>query len=774
MKRQSKTKTTTILSLFSFLILFQACSTHSPEELSILGQKVVGHCNVTLTTSPDSPQAQGKSITLTAQGTCITGTPEYKFYMRKPTGSWYVARDWATSNALIWNTLTENKGSYLFQVWIRREGESLPYEGASPSLAFEFVSPVIQTCSTTTATTTLASPQIPGVSIGFLYHATCSAGSQPEYKLYHRPPGGSWSVIHDWNSADSFAWNTTSNTPQGTHLFQVWTRAQGNSSTYESVGSFTFKLNQPTCDTVYAKPSTTAPIPEGTSVSWTLSTNCLPSTSVEYKIYHKLPNGTWLLEQDWSSSTEHVSLGLSPTGNHSFQVWMRKEGNTNTYDAVTPLYTIQTTTSPHPPWIRSLTGYYCRIQDSTFDSDGNVYVTGIFHSQCTLGTTSISTTNLYDLFIAKIDKNGHTKWIKQVGSTGYVEGKKLVVDGVNVYLVGSFSETVTFGTTTLQAYSVYNSKGAFISKLDGNGNWMWTKQIGDTLGLWASDIKVGPNHNIYITGAYYYTTNFDSIKVPSISASSEEIYVGKMDTNGQWIWVTSAGGPGRDIGSQLAVDKDGDAYVSGYVYTGATFGPFSNTGPMGYLAKIDKNGVWKWLNRSVTGDVTVDANKNVYTSSGIRKSYLFGSSTITLQGNSDIVVAKADSQGNWLWATSATGGTNGEGNSYSITLDKHNNIYISGKISTSFTFGQETLTPEGKSAAFIAKIDDKGNWKWSEKIDGPSPNNKGDQSAQRIQIKNERILTSGYFQGNPIQFGSQLLQSNTTTEGSFIWSIPTP
>lgn len=88
------------------------------------------------------------------------------------------------------------------------------------------------------------------------------------------------------------------------------------------------------------------------------------------------------------------------------------------------------------------------------DASSNIYVTGYFAGTAKFGTKTITATANKALFIAKYNSIGGIIWVQKIdrasGSTGSINNIIISPDG-NVYAVGSYSGTTTFGKTTLIA-----------------------------------------------------------------------------------------------------------------------------------------------------------------------------------------------------------------------------------------------------------------------------------------------------------------------------------
>jgi len=82
--------------------------------------------------SPDkaSPQSAGTTITFTATASC-TGTPQYRFWVRAPGGTWAIMQDYGASSTFAWNTAGKIAGTYAIEVDVRNAGSTVSYESVS-------------------------------------------------------------------------------------------------------------------------------------------------------------------------------------------------------------------------------------------------------------------------------------------------------------------------------------------------------------------------------------------------------------------------------------------------------------------------------------------------------------------------------------------------------------------------------------------------------------------------------------------------------------------
>jgi hypothetical protein len=170
------------------------------------------------------------------------------------------------------------------------------------------------------------------------------------------------------------------------------------------------------------------------------------------------------------------------------------------------------------------TGYCIRN-----DSIGNIYVTGWFDKNINIGAITLTNTDttqgVTNAFIAKYDSSGNLIWAKNAG--GFSDGWSLDASSTGyVYLTGHFmSNSITFGTTNLTNTGT-GSTDSYIVKYDTNGNVIWAKSIGYT--SFIQEITSNQNDNIYITGGFSSTINFDTYTLMGSSDQSYDMFVSKL------------------------------------------------------------------------------------------------------------------------------------------------------------------------------------------------------------------------------------------------------
>ena len=183
-----------------------------------------------------------------------------------------------------------------------------------------------------------------------------------------------------------------------------------------------------------------------------------------------------------------------------------------------------------------------------------------------------------ELLASPLYASGTFLWAKSMGGTSSDFANGIAVDSSgNVYTTGSFSGTADFdpGTGTADLTSA-GSGDIFVSKLDSSGDFVWTKSMGGMDYDEGRSIAVDSSGSVYTTGYFQGTADFDpSVGTANLtSTGSDQIFVSKLDSSGDFVWAKSMGGTSDDGGSSIALDLSGNVYTTGgYYSTTADFDP---------------------------------------------------------------------------------------------------------------------------------------------------------------------------------------------------------
>jgi len=248
-----------------------------------------------------------------------------------------------------------------------------------------------------------------------------------------------------------------------------------------------------------------------------------------------------------------------------------------------------------------------------------------------------------------------------------------------------------------------------VATLDTNGTWLWAVRGGGTDWDSANAISCDAAGNSYITGFFWSSATFGSTTLTS--SGSDDIFVAKLDSSGNWLWAVKAGGTGTDRAQDLALDASG-CHITGSFPGAATFGSTvltsSGSGDI-FVAKVSTSGSWLWATRAggtgndIGNSIVLDTDGSSYVCGIFEGSVNFGEDTVISNGGQDFFVAKITDNGSWLWVTSGGGATNDVANS--IAINSSRNCHITGYFSNVATIGATTLTSSGGTDVFTAKLE---------------------------------------------------------------------
>jgi len=353
------------------------------------------------------------------------------------------------------------------------------------------------------------------------------------------------------------------------------------------------------------------------------------------------------------------------------------------------------------------------------DGSGNVFTTAYFNGIADVipgpGAFNVTSRGATDIFINKMDPFGTHVWAKRIGGTLEDKAHSIALDGSgNVLTTGFFRGTANFNPGFVPV-NLTSAGGAdiFVSKLNAAGNFVWAKRMGGALNDVGKSIVVDDSGNVYITGYFQDTADFDpGIGVFNMtSAGGTDVFVSKLDLLGNFVWAKQMGGAFSEQGTSIAVDGSGNVYTTGYFILTVDFDP----GP--------------------------------------------GIFNMTAANLTDIFVSKLDLLGNFVWAF-RMGGIEDEYGS-SIALDDSANVYVMGdQYSDSVDFDPDpgiynvynpaAVFPMVNEANFVAKYDSSGNLRCAFAI---TPGHNETHGDRHIAVAGSNIyIAAGFINGSIADF----------------------
>lgn len=402
------------------------------------------------------------------------------------------------------------------------------------------------------------------------------------------------------------------------------------------------------------------------------------------------------------------------------------------------------------------------------------------------------------------------EWIHAFGGESSDASYATTVDlSGNVYTAGRFGDGVDFDpgskTTTLATKDNFD---IFIHKLNKDGEFVWIKSLSGAEQGAPRSITTDQEGNIYVTGVFDHMVDFDPGQgVYEVqSKGSGDVFVLKLSTDGDFIWVKTFGGKGHDRSSSISLGIDGGIYLTGQFQDTVNFDPSTSTHSIAskgdnvksniFMLKLNTNGDFKWVRTVgastdiVTNASCLDANNNLCLTGDFTGIADFNTGLEVFELNAgtgpDIFILKLSSKGEFVWARSfeTTGPLYITANS--IVCDVDANICLTGIFSGQIDFDPNTeliefeiTSKSSKGDAFVAKISTTGAPLWVKTMSGESL-----VHGLTIAVDNSsNIYTAGIFVGatdfDPSDMVHQLSPGmhdgylqKLDADGNFLWVEP--
>jgi gliding motility-associated-like protein len=398
------------------------------------------------------------------------------------------------------------------------------------------------------------------------------------------------------------------------------------------------------------------------------------------------------------------------------------------------------------------------------------------------------------------------QWALQISTGGNELAHDVCPDplSASVYVCGTYDGLITAALSG--SISVSGLKDGYLMKVSPTGTTTWAFSIG---GLDDDEIKgvsCDNNGNIYVTGYFKGTVDFDpSLSTYYLTASTltRDGFIAKYTSSGALVWAVKFGGSGNDEGARITVNGS-NLYLTGYFENSATFYSTSavtkTTSALGgaanfFGARYDLSGVAQWLvlassSANDQGTVLTADNNRVYFGGSYASSVTVYDASLTTAGTlqaqtsnkPNVLILACNSNGSVAWITNASSGDDDQ--VYGITVDS-SNVYIAGgfknnTISFPYPSASFTLANMGGVDIYMAALSkSNGAYQWTCNHLGSGA---ADETAYAITRDfNDNLILSGTFRSvlTYTAFGGPQLTSSGnddifinayTTSGSFLYA----
>jgi hypothetical protein len=328
--------------------------------------------------------------------------------------------------------------------------------------------------------------------------------------------------------------------------------------------------------------------------------------------------------------------------------------------------------------------------------------------------------------ISGVNESNYWKWAEQVSGGENFSGNIDVSSDGTFAIVVGNFSNTIYFTNTITLTSVSDSD-VFVAKIDSNGNWLWARRAGITSTNAATNVKITSN-NIIIIGIFTSTIQFGSLPILS-NGQFQAKFMTIINFDGEWTWSTSIKGNAFIIQNgknNITMNITSDSYV-------LLCGTFSQPITIGNLPELVN------------------------------------------EGNIDMFVAKFNINTLTFEWQSRAGGIGGGITPRDISIDE-SYAMITGNFNNYIYFNDIEIYDDytNNGQMFIATIDMNGNWLWATQVITT-----GDFcSGNSLSILNDSALITGSFSGSAI-FGTIELDTGDIflsnlfigkiTNGTWIW-----
>jgi fibronectin type 3 domain-containing protein len=300
----------------------------------------------------------------------------------------------------------------------------------------------------------------------------------------------------------------------------------------------------------------------------------------------------------------------------------------------------------------------------------------------------------------------------------------------NLVVVGSMYYNVDFGTGVL---SSTGGQDAFVAKYSASGQCLWARHLGNVSSDLANGVAVDSSGNILVLGSVSGSPNpgmldFGTGLVQCYGGS--DILLVKYSPAGSVLWSKVFGGTGSDVGTSIAVDSNDNILLTGthaFFGTGVDFGggvlPTYGQQDV-FIAKLNSSGNYIWAtsyggsDSDMVTSLAVDPAGNVIIGGHFRSTANFGSGNVTSAGDTDAFIGKySGTNGSNLWFKKL--GNSASQIASGVAVDSAGNAIIAGDFTGTIDFGGTLAVAEAGGSFYVAKYNSSGVYQWSKSFGAP-------------------------------------------------------
>jgi hypothetical protein len=336
------------------------------------------------------------------------------------------------------------------------------------------------------------------------------------------------------------------------------------------------------------------------------------------------------------------------------------------------------------------------------DPSGSVALAGAVNGAIDFGGGTLQPTPDKNGFVAKFDDQGNYLWANRFGSSpeSQVATQVAVDPQGNVVVAGWFQGSLDFGLGPLDGSTDGNQNG-FLAQFDASsGATVWSKGFASKQSVDVGAIAVDGTGDVVVAG------NLDGyVDLGAATLTGSGVYLARFDDLGGYVWSSAAPATGGSYATGASIDRFGDALVTGTFNGSIQFGTqlavSNDTGFESYLVKLDPTGAPLWSQALPTTHVAVDGMANVLVAGSFSHAIDFGGTILVAAGGEDMVLAKLDPTGAFLWSKSFGDAQNLYATAVAA-LPGSNRVLVAGYGAGTVDFGNGPLTGLGSENLYLA------------------------------------------------------------------------
>lgn len=290
------------------------------------------------------------------------------------------------------------------------------------------------------------------------------------------------------------------------------------------------------------------------------------------------------------------------------------------------------------------------------------------------------------------------------------------------------------------------------------GTTLWAKRAGDAVFQAAKAVAIDASGNTVVAGTFQGT--FDFGLGPFTSAGDDDIFIAKLGSTGNPLWIKTFGDVGNQRLSGVATDAQGNVLLTGDFEGSVDFGGglLSALERDMFVAKLDPAGVHVFSkrfgadNEQIGLAIAADMAGDIIVTGNFVGGVHFGG-VLLMSTSWDVFIVKLDSLGNHIWSHRYGDAPDGQF-ARAIAVDTAGNVVVTGHFAGSIDFGTGLLTSAGGVDVFLAKFDTNGKAVWVKRFGDIM-----DQEGHGVAVTpNGNVVLAGVMQGSS-DFGGGALTS---------------